>query len=90
MDGQGGIVFRVEQELGVPVKLVGLVKVPTIWRRSSRPPSSTPCSAETPCTATVTLILTKHGRSLLQQQLRKVLVQVIRQMSDGLSRADRR
>lgn len=45
LDGtaKGGIVFRVQQELGVPVKLVGLGEGPTIWRRSSPARSSTHC-----------------------------------------------
>ena len=47
LDGtaKGGIVFRVQQELGVPVKLVGLGEGPEDLRRSSPKPSSTHSSA---------------------------------------------
>ena len=43
LDGtaKGGIVFRVQQELGVPVKLVGLGEGPDDLAPSSRLPSST-------------------------------------------------
>ena len=48
LDGtaKGGIVVRVQRELGVPVKLVGLGEGPTTWPRSSRRRSSTPCWTE--------------------------------------------
>lgn len=47
LDGtaKGGIVFRVQQELGVPVKLVGLGEGPDDLAPSNPPHSSTPCSA---------------------------------------------
>lgn len=63
LDGtaKGGIVFRVQQELGVPVKLVGLGEGPDDLAPLRRPHSWTPCSAETPYTAAVSLMTPKHG-----------------------------
>ena len=61
------------------------VKAPTTWRRSSRPPSSTPCSAETPCTDVRDVNACRNTVAPVPRQpLRKVLDQVIRHTSDGL------